>query len=60
MAIHPLNHSVPRVAPWADQRLYPPAGLVRSHFGLFSHLKGIVNLNSEVAHGAFKFGMAEQ
>jgi hypothetical protein len=49
-----------RVAPLADQRLQPPAGRVRSHFGLFCHLKGIVNLNSEVAHSAFKLGMAEQ
>ncbi len=60
MANHSLIHSVPRVAPWAGQRVWPPAGNVRSHFGLFCHLKGIVNLNAEVAHSAFKLGVAEQ
>ena len=33
---------------------------VRSNFGLFRHLKDIIDLNPEIAHGAFQLRISEQ
>ena len=45
------------VRPPGPAAVTKPKGL---HLGLFGSLQRVVDLNSEVSHGAFKFRMAEQ
>jgi hypothetical protein len=45
------------VRPPGPAAVTKPKGL---HLGLFGNLQRVVDLDSEVSHGAFKFRMAEQ
>ena len=43
-----------------SQVLRSPTGSEGLHFSLFGDFQRVVNLDSEVSHGAFKFRVAEQ